>query len=170
MQTIAWGEPMKIAMCLFPEIDGKWHHALQLGVTEAVAVGNGVPLWEYLPAARLVKKYQDFGFNVSTFEGWLQMDNIKRGTELAEAETEQFITAIRNLGALGVSVLCYSWMAKYSWIRTSFSKQTRGGALTTAYEDEVSTSSPEFQGPPIITQKKLWETLEGFLEKVLPVC
>ena len=161
---------MKIAMCLFPEIDGKWHYALQMGVTEAVAIGGGVPIWEYLPAARLVKKYQDFGFNLTTFEGWLPMDHIKRGTEGIEAETEQFIAAIRNLGALGVKCFCYSWMAKYSWIRTSFSKQTRGGALTTAYDDEVSTSSPEYQGPPIITEAKLWETLERFLEKVLPIC
>ena len=99
---------MKIAMCLFPEIDGKWHYALQMGVTEAVAIGGGVPIWEYLPAARLVKKYQDFGFNLTTFEGWLPMDHIKRGTEGIEAETEQFIAAIRNLGALGVKCFCYS--------------------------------------------------------------
>lgn len=97
-----------------------------------------MPIWDCLAAARLVKKYQDFGFNVSTSEGWLPMDHIKRGTERLEREMEQFIAAIRNLGALGVRCFCYSWMAKYSWIRTSFSRQMRGGALTTAYDDEVS--------------------------------
>src|ERR1700742_3067803 len=89
---------MKIAMCLFPEIDGKWHYALQMGVTEAVAIGGGVPVWEYLPAARLVKKYQDFGFNVPVLEGFVPMDNIKLGNEQAAAETEQFISVIRNIG------------------------------------------------------------------------
>lgn len=162
---------MKIAMCLEPAIGPKWHHALQMGITEAVAVGGaGIPIWDYLTLARVKKSYEDFGFNVSTFEGWLPMDAIKTGGDGHEAELEQFIAAIRNMGRLGISVFCYSWMARHSWIRTSFSKQTRGGALTTAYDDEVSTSSPDFQGPPQVTAAQLWATLERFLERVLPVC
>src|SRR5688572_27652116 len=125
---------MRIAMCLEPVVGPKWHHALQMGVTDAVAIGGSEPIWDYLTMARVVKRYRDFGFNLEVFEGSLPMDNIKRDTEARDAEMEQFINGIRNMGALGVGVFCYSWMAKYSWVRTSLSKQTRGGALTTAYD------------------------------------
>ena len=47
-------------------------------------------------------------------EGWVPMDNIKRGLPEREAELEQVCGIIRNMGALGVGVLCYSWMAHSS--------------------------------------------------------
>jgi mannonate dehydratase len=161
---------MRIAMCLEYEVGPKWHHALQMGVKDAVAIGGCGPVWDYLHMARVKKKFNDFGLNLEVFEGAIPMDRVKLGGEGAAEELEQIVTCIRNMGALGIPVFCYSWMAKYTWIRTSMSKQTRGGALTTAYDDEVSTASPEFNAPPIITQAELWDGLQRFLDRVIPIC
>lgn len=161
---------MKIAMCLEPFENAKWHHGLQVGVTDGVLLGGPAKLWDYTEAARIKKRYNDFGYTVTVVEGSVPMEEIKQGTDQRDAEMDQFLTAIRNMGALGMNVYCYSWMTHVSWMRTSFTTRTRGGALTTSYEDAISTASPEYRGDPLVTQQKLWETLEWFLERALPVC
>lgn len=161
---------MKIAMCLEPEINDKWYHGLQMGVTDAVLLGGPVALWDPLVAARTKRFYNDFGYSVTVVEGSVPMEEIKQGSERRDAEMEQFLNAIRQMGAVGMNVYCYSWMTKISWLRTSFTTRARGGALTTSYEDEFSIKSPDYKGEPFITQQKLWETLDWFLERALPVC
>ena len=163
---------MKVAMCLEAEVSAKWHHTLQMGVTDAVAirdVGTSIPIWDYLALARVKSSYEDFGFDLRVIEGWLPMDNIRLGTPEGEAELDRFIAVIRNMGALGIETFCYNWMAKYNWLRTSTTTQTRGGALTTSYDHTVSEQSPASKGEVNPTEDHLWKTLEGFLTKVLPI-
>lgn len=163
---------MRIAMCLEPEVSAKWHHTLQMGVTDAVAIHDvttAKPLWDHLTMARIKKLYEDFGLNVTVIEGWLPMDNIRLGKPEGEAEIERVIATIQNMGSLGFEVLCYNWMARYNWLRTSLATQTRGGALTTNYDHAITEASPVSQGPVTVTEESLWETLRRFLERVLPV-
>lgn len=161
---------MKIAMCLEPRINAKWHHGVQIGVTDAVLLGGPVNLWDPLEVARVKRLYNDFGYSVTVSEASMPMDAIIQGTEERDAQMEQLLNGFRQMGAAGIDVYCYSWMTKYNWVRTSVTTRARGGALTTSYEDEFSVQSPQFKGEPIITRKKLWETLDWFLERALPVC
>lgn len=162
---------MKIAMCLEPVIGPKWHYALQTGVTEAVAISDpGIALWDIETLAGYKALYEDFGFSVSTFEGWLQLNDIKTGGPLAEQQLEQFIRTIQNFGELGIETYCYNWMANINWMRTQKDAVTRGGALTTIYDHKVSEASPEAKLPPEVRADDLWKTLERFLETVLPIC
>ncbi|QBY01218.1 mannonate dehydratase [Rhodophyticola sp. CCM32] len=162
---------MKIAMCLEPEVSPKWHYALQMGVTEAVAISDaGIALWDMGTLARYKKLYTDFGFQVSTFEGWLDLNDIKTGGPLAALQTGRFIQTIRNFAAQGIEVYCYNWMANIGWKRTQVDAVTRGGALTTIYDHRVSEASPEAKLPPEVRAVDLWSTLERFLDQVLPIC
>ncbi|MBO0660977.1 mannonate dehydratase [Jiella sp. MQZ9-1] len=163
---------MKISMSLEPEIGPKWHYAREMGIEEVVAIrdaGPEVPIWDYLTFARVQKFYEDFGFKIGVIEGWVPMDNIRLGRPEGEAELERLIAVIEHMGALGIEVFCYSWMAINSWTRTSTTTRTRGGALTTTFDNAVVAKDPRSHGPVIVSEEHLWETLAAFLERVLPV-
>jgi mannonate dehydratase len=163
---------MRFAYELRPTIDENWHLARQMGIDAAVSIGpprSDLPLSDYMTLARLKKQYEDFGFDLMVIEGWVPMDNIKRGTPEGEAELEQVCQIVRNMGALGIGVLCYSWMAHFTWLRTSMTERGRGGALVSSYDHRLTENAPESQGPLRITEEKLWQTLEHFLKRVVPV-
>jgi mannonate dehydratase len=161
---------MRIAMCLEPEVNDKWFLAPQLGVTDAVIIGGHFNTANYREMATVVQTYRDHGLNPEVLEGPIPMERIKQGLEGWESETESFIASIRNMAALGIQVYCYSWMTRISWSRTSVATRTRGGALTTVYDDAVSRASPEWKKPPVVLADTLWMTLERFLDRVIPIC
>lgn len=162
---------MRFAIALRPEVDEMWYHARQMGLEDAVAISSprtDLPLWDFRTAALVKQRYEDFGLNLSVVEGWLPMDNIKRGTPEREAELDLVLQAIRNLGALDVGVVCYNWMAFFSWFRTSFTTRARGGALTSSYDHSITQASPEAKGERI-SREQLWANLQWFLERAIPV-
>lgn len=162
---------MRFAIALRPEVDEMWHHARQMGLEDAVAISGyreDLPLWDYRTAALVKKRYEDFGLDMAVVEGWLPLDHVKRGTSEREAELERFLQAIRNLGALDVRVVCYNWMAFFSWFRTSFTTRARGGALTSSFEGRLVENAPEAKGERI-AREQLWENLRWFLERAIPV-
>lgn len=163
---------MHIAMCLEPVENEKWHHSLQMGVKHAVSIryaGEDEPLWDYVTLARLKKRYEDFGLELGVIEGWLPFDAVRTGRGDVETEFKRIETTIQNMGALGIDVLCYSWMAINSWMRTSVTTRTRGGALTSSYDHSLTQADPSHNGPLDITEDELWGTLEKFLKRVVPV-
>jgi mannonate dehydratase len=162
---------IQFAIALEPDIDERWHLARQMGLDHAVAISgprHDIPLWDYPTAVLMVQRYRDFGFEPSVFEGWLPMDAIKRGGPEREAEMAQVLAAIRNLGAIGVKVLCYNWMAFFNWARTSFTTPARGGALTSSYDHALTEAAPEARTERI-SREALWETFAWFLERAIPV-
>jgi len=162
---------MRFAIALKPDIDEMWHHSKQMGLEDAVAISGpraDLPLWDFRTAALVKKRYEDFGLNVSVVEGWLPMDNIKKGTPGREAEMELVLQAIRNLGALDIRVVCYNWMAFFNWFRTSVTTRTRGGALTSSYDHSITEAAPEAKAERI-GREQLWDNLRWFLERAVPV-
>ena len=159
-------------MCLEDEPNAKWHLALQMGVTEAVAIRHydaGMPIWDYLTLARIKSRYEDFGFSLPVIEGWLPMDAIRLETPEREVEMDRVLRTIENLGALGIGTFCYNWMSRHNWMRTSTTTRTRGGALTTSYSHRIASEMPGVPGQTEISESFLWETLERFLNEALPV-
>lgn len=163
---------MKIAMCLEPVMSPKWHYGREMCVDEAVGMRDAtpeVPIWDYLTLARVKKSYEDFGYKLRVLEGWVPMDAIKRGLPEAEQEMEQVLKTIENMGALGIEVLCYGWMAVNGWMRTSTTTRLPGGALTTSFDYSLIENDPRQKGPVTISEDFLWGTLEKFLERAIPV-
>lgn len=162
---------MQFAMCLEPEAGQKWALARQMGVDQAVVLGPTDGSWrlhEYGQMLALKKRFEDYGLELSAIEGLVPMDAMKTGGPDAEAETERFCAVIRNMGALEVPVLCYSWMAFFTWARTSFTTRGRGGALVSSYEHRLTERAPG-SNTLRITEDRLWETYGRFLRTVVPV-
>ena len=125
-------------------------------------------LWDYLTLSRMKKAYEDFGFDLAVLEMGFPLEKAKQGLPGAEEEIEVFCQILRNMGALGIPIMCYNWMTFFNWMRTSVTTRTRGGALTTSYDHKLMQSSPGADKTKI-TEEKLWETLTAFLHKVVPV-
>jgi D-mannonate dehydratase len=59
-------------------------------------------------------------------------------------------------------------MTDFNWMRTSTSTISRGGSVVTSFDNNLMKDAPLTENGPI-SEEKLWETLEYFLKKVLPV-
>ena len=161
---------MKFAMCLETEVTPKWVHARQMGVDHAVVLGpaEGARLWDYGVMLALKKKFEDAGLNLAGIEGLVPMEAMKAGGAGRDAEMERFCEIIRNMGALGIPVLCYSWMVFFTWARTSVTTRGRGGALVTSYEHALTERRPGGNALRI-SEEALWETFEWFITRAGPV-
>ena len=71
------------------------------------------------------------------------------------------------MGKLGIGVWCYEWMPVFNWMRTAKDVESRGGALVTGYNH--ADNSTELTEAGVVTEETLWETLQYFLERVIPV-
>jgi mannonate dehydratase len=162
---------MQFSMCLETTVGPKWAHARQLGLDHAVVLGGtdgNFALHDIRQIILLKKKFEDAGLTIAAIEGMVPMDHIKRGTPEREAELERFCQIVRNMGALGIPVLCYSWMAYFTWVRTSLTTRGRGGARVSSYEHHLTSGAPENRTLRI-TEDELWDTLTHFLRTVVPV-
>lgn len=166
---------IKIAEMLPPTPSALWKLAAQAGVTHAVGglpfndASNGAEQpWDYLPLLRTKQKYVDNGFTLDVIESRPPMELAKRGLPGGEAEIDSVCTLVENMGRLGVPVYCYEWMCSQNWMRTSTTTPSRGGSVVTSYDHSLMKDAPIVPLGPI-SEEKLWETLQHFLLRVLPV-
>ncbi len=155
-----------------------WTQLRQLGINEAVGVlprtfgdwrahAPEQP-WEYGPLALYRQQVADAGFSLTVIEDNPPMDRLRLGLPGREEELEHVLTLIRNMGKLGVEVLCYNWMAVVPWSRTSVALEGRGGATVSGFDLSVWDDADPAPGAPV-SEETLWDTLAWFLERVVPV-
>jgi mannonate dehydratase len=96
------------------------------------------------------------------------MNLIRLGLPGRDEEIEQICHLLTNMGAVGIKVWCYNFMAVFGWFRTSTTTLARGGALVTSYDHELMKDAPltEFG---TISEERLWDNFAYFLERVVPV-
>jgi len=97
------------------------------------------------------------------------MDDIRLGRPGREEQLDLFCEQLRAMGAVGVPVLCYNWVAVYSWARTGIAVPARGGALVTEYDHAEMLKAPTRPEAAAATEDRLWENFEYFLRRVVPV-
>ncbi len=149
----------------------------QCGVSHVV---GGIPLeprpnagrerqpWSYMSLLRAKTAYNDAGFEFAVIENRPPMEKCKLGLPGRDGEIEVVCEMIRNMGALGIPVWCYQWMATVGVVRTSSTIPSRGGALVTGYDHDLMRDAPlTEQG--VVTEEQMWENLKYFLERVIPV-
>lgn len=169
---------MKTALALPATRDERWEQAAQIGVDEAVVhphmsdVDNGrrgdTP-WEFDDLLRMCEGFEQVGLDVGVVEGGTPLtDTTRLGLDGRDEEIERFCEFVRTMGRLDIPVLCYSWMTHFWWLRTTDTYPTRGGARTTAYDHETMQRGPR-PDIPEVTEEDLWENLEYFLERAVPV-
>ncbi|MBB6672535.1 mannonate dehydratase [Cohnella nanjingensis] len=149
-----------------------WHLAKQMDVNYAV---GGLPWeeqlekpWDLMPLIRMKQRYQDFGLTLSVIESMPPSNHIKLGTLGRDEEIEMFQTLIVNMGAAGIPVLCYNFMAQFNWFRTSTTTRSRGGALVSSYDHSLMTDAPLTEAG-VVTEERLWENLHYFMSRIVPV-
>jgi len=161
------------ALVLPPEPDERWQLAKQMGVTDAVIhpleIGDDKTTWTYDELRRLQNWLDDADLNFSVLEGSVPLtDRVRLGLDGRDEDIDEFKDFLRACGDLGISVVCYDWMAGVRWARTEAHIESRGGSYVTGYDNE------KMQGGPTVpaserTHEEIFEALAYFLEEVVPV-
>jgi mannonate dehydratase len=166
---------IEIAEFLPPTPTPLWKLAKQAGVDYAVGGlpfdekfnGSDAP-WDYLPLVRMKQRYENGGFTLSVIEARPPLNKAKRGLPGRDEEIATVCTLIENMGKLGIPVWCYEWMTDFNWLRTSTNTPARGGSVVTSFDSALIQHAPPTELGPI-SEDELWQNLEYFLRKVLPV-
>ena len=166
---------LQIAEYLPTTVSPLWKLSKQAGVDFAV---GGLPFnesfngtdapWDYLPLVRMKQRYESGGFNLAVIEARPPLNKAKRGLPGRDEEIATVCTLIEIMGRLSIPVWCYEWMTDFNWMRTGTSTISRGGSVVTSFDNSLMKDAPPTENGPI-TEEKLWETLEYFLKKVLPM-
>ena len=166
---------IKIAEILAPTPSPLWKLAKQAGADWAVGtlpfddpLNAGDAPWDYLPLLRVKERYESHGFQLEVIESRPPLNNAKRGLPGRDDEIAAVCTLLENMGKLGISVWCYEWMTDFNWLRTNTSTPARGGSLVTSFDNALMQNAPPTELGPI-SEGELWQNLDYFLQRVLPV-
>lgn len=156
--------------------------------------------WPLDEIKKMKKQIEDAGLTMECIESVNVHEDIKLGLPSREKYIENYIESIRNLAAVGVKVICYNFMPVFDWTRTDLAMDMGNGATCLSYNGEqIEGKSPEdmfreidsnsngyampgwetermgeikelFEKYKGITEDDLWNNLQYFLEKIIPVC
>ncbi len=155
-----------------------WRMLRQVGVEHAVGVlprglrdwrgDQADHPWDLAPLSVYQACVEAEGMKLAVIEDTPPMDRIRLGRSGRDEEIEQFATLVRNLGRLGIPVLCYNWSALLGWIRTEFALRGRGGAVVTGYNHDRLRDVPR-PAAGTTEEPAMWENLRYFLERIVPI-
>lgn len=176
---------------LSPRPDPLWKLVKQCGVDSIVALLNGgeqdqrmfqsvgarvsfdpakgdAQPWSEASIARDQQLFAEGGFEVAAIEDTPPLDLARLGLPGRDEQIEHVVDQVRAMGQLGIPVLCYNWMAKSSWARTSVDVPARGGALVTGFRRSDADALAPVVAEGEVTADQLWEALAYFLDAVVP--
>ncbi len=166
---------IEIAEFLTPTPTSLWKMTKQAGVDWAVgglpfeeAVDGTQAPWDYDLLARMKARYEQGGFKLAVIEARPPLNNAKRGLPGRDAEIDTVCTLLENMGKLGIPVWCYEWMTDFNWLRTKTDTPARGGSVVTSFDYAMVRDAPPTELGPI-SEDELWQNLEYFLRRVVPV-
>lgn len=164
---------MKIALNLLRERKTDFKLASQIGVEYSVRggceFGGADEPWKLENLKELKKEYEEVGLKLIAYENLLPP---KKWREIIlngpnrEQEIERFCQALQNLGELDIPIVSWNWDS-YMWSRTSFDSMSRGGSLVTEYNHKKMKNKETTKVD--MNEQELWESLESFLKRVIPV-
>jgi mannonate dehydratase len=145
--------------------------AAQCGVEGVVIRYPGCSLEELVAAKR---KPEEYGLQVFAVEGYLPIERIKIGTDSDGNDLMAVKQLIRNMGTIGIPLLCYNFMAGTDWVRTQLDAPERGGAKVTAFHladvhTAISLNTQKQIDTTPVDAETLWNNLNHFLQEVIPV-
>ncbi|MDR0416327.1 MAG: mannonate dehydratase, partial [Propionibacteriaceae bacterium] len=124
--------------------------------------------WSEASIARDQAAFAAAGLTVVAIEDTAPMDRTRMGQPGRDEEIEAVVQQLEAMGNLGITVLCYNWMAVSSWSRTAVATETRGGARVTAFRAADAALLPDVEHPAV-EPEQMWEALAYFLDAVAPV-
>ncbi len=143
-----------------------------MGVTHAIpgAGLTNVPRSRYVDTLAKMKSAHDaVGMTVAAVEGGLpSLRRTMLGLDGRDEEIENYIAAVEALGKVGIPVVCYGFVAGLGWYRTRTDVRTRGGALTSEFNN-LDAKKLGLTELGEVSREQLWESLTYFLKAVIPV-
>lgn len=164
------------------------------GVTGIVSALYDVPVGEVWPLgslARLQEEVAAAGLQLSVIESIPVHEEIKLGLPGRDRWIDNFSESVRHMGELGIGILCYNFMPIFDWTRTSLELPLEDGSTALAYDHEVLSQIDLSHGTgdlpgwataydakelaalleayQEVDSERLWENLQYFLERVVPV-
>jgi mannonate dehydratase len=124
--------------------------------------------WDYAPLLSMKQRYESAGLGLAAIEARPPLVKAKRGLPGRGEEIDVVCTLIENMGRLGIPVWCYEWMSDFNWLRTNTAVPSRGGSLVSGYNHALMEAAPPTEHGPL-SEETLWESLEYFLRRVVPV-
>lgn len=166
---------MKLSFLFFGnKPDEKWQLARQTGITTAIAklapeLTGILPPWDYESLKRSKEIFEANGFTLYGLEGdQFDMNRIKFGLEGRNDDIKLYQKMLVNMGRLGISLLCYNFMAGIGWYRTSTNIQERAGALVSGFDAAIADKQQHTEFGKV-SAEKIWENYQYFIGKVIPV-
>jgi mannonate dehydratase len=166
---------MRLATVLTPITDEGLQLAAQCGVTDIV---HRYPGPDRSLLQQFLYRLQPWQLRCSVIEGYLPIENLKLGQDDGR-EMRLMQDLIRQMGDLGVEILCYNFMAGSDWCRTQLNASERGGALVTAFDRSAAEQAvllgyrpPDAESEAVLqglTPEMLFENLQRLLDGLLPV-
>jgi len=150
-----------------------WQLSRQMGITHAIVkcapelTGRNPP-WDFTALRDIQQSFREAGLTVHGLEGdQFDMTRIKLGLPGRDEDIARYRQMLRNMGELGIPLLCYNFMAGIGWHRTRTDVPARGGALVSRFDLAEIPSTPTPLGE--MPEPRIWENYAYFLENVLPV-
>lgn len=172
------------------------------GVTGVITALYDIPAGEVWPIERiraLKEEVEKEGLKIEGIESVNVHEDIKLGTPEAERYIENYKQTLKNLGEVGINVVCYNFMPVFDWLKTDLAKVLADGSNTLSYDNDVMSKidpakifeeinensngfvlpgwEPE-RTPEIkrlleiykdVDEEDVWKNLETFLKEVVPV-
>jgi len=162
---------MRLASVLTPLDEYHLTLAAQCGVQDITVRYPGP---DVAKLAALKRQIEAHGLRLAIVEGYLPIERIKLGRDDG-TEAAALKSLIRQMGQLGIPILCYNFMAGTDWVRTRLDAPERGGARVTGFdlaaaERAVSLSATASTiATDRIAAEQLWANLERLLCELVPV-
>ena len=163
---------MRLASVLTPLNDYHLTLAAQCGVEDITVRYPGADLGEL---ARWQKRIEAHGLKLAIVEGYLPIEKLKLGRDADGSELAAMKALIREMGRLGIRILCYNFMAGTDWVRTRLDLPERGGARVTGFDLREAERAMSLSATTStltterISAAELWANLERWLRALLPV-
>lgn len=164
------------------------------GVTGVVSALYDVPVGDVWPRHKLddlASRIDAAGLSLAVIESIPVHEDIKLGRATRDRLVDHYAESVRNMGELGIPVLCYTFMPIFDWTRTDLAMPRPDGSTALAYDDAALSRIDLSRGTGDLTGwataydaaslqallaaykdvdgERLWEHLEYFLARVVPV-
>ena len=157
-------------------------------------------VWSRERIRQMKEEVEASGLHVSGIESVNVHEAIKTGISERDLYIDHYIETLKNLGEEDIHLVCYNFMPVFDWTRTELARVRPDGSTVLAYTQEaVDALDPEkmfesisgdmngtvmpgwepermervkelFEMYKGIDDRKLFENLKYFLERIMPVC
>jgi len=164
---------MIVAEYLPPRPHLLWQLARQMGIGQAIVNAKpektGLnPIWDIDALRQIQRELKEAGLNLYGLEGdQFDLSRIKLGREGSEEDLERFCRMLRNMGELGIPLLCYNFMAQIGWFRSQADVPARGGALVSRFDLRELPAAATAAGE--VSSDQIWDNYRLFIQRVMPV-